>query len=479
MSERDWADELANTVFTVWTNTIVYEGKRDAVAAMLRNAHARGLREGAAAERQRAAKECDAVAAIYECSVGTKSEWMACAAKLCRDAILRDFGAGPACHPPADDRTVQQVEAERRTSGGCCDRHADQHACDCLERAKASEAAPSLCPALRPRTLTQAQADDLKAFRERSEAKAKRCPCGGEYRPLKKDHFPVPLSACIKCGADGPPWTDVVGETPGAGPEKPTVAERVITRLDDFAKRLEDVPDDIRCENCGAPLDLLDTSWRSAGENLWEHRCPGAHPQAGSFRGVPAAQPHGPPVAENTTAEELSARLAKLPVQPGQAWRHYKGAYYSVLTVCLREHDLEPTVVYRKFGGSPAFARPVKEWLEIVPGAGDCAPRPRYVPAGLPQVVDFKPEFLKDREFAGMESWPTGEPHGPPVTADPGAGCCGTCALWHDSGYCKVARHLVPNVLDHTVATGVLVLTHAEYPCDISAWRAKENPAGG
>lgn len=307
------------------------------IANALREHHARGLREGAAAERQRAAGVCEAKRAEW---AGTGRHYTAAmAAGEIRDAILRGG-------PEADSRTVEQVEAGKRSVGGCCDKNADQHACDCLEQARAREVAakivaspksldqlkerlesedieawadqlskslvehaetnreadalfavPSLCPALRPRTLTQAQADDLKAFRERSEAKAKRCPCGGEYRPLKKDHFPVPLSACIKCGADGPPWSDVVGETPGVGPEKPTVAERVITRLDDFAKRLEDVPDDIRCENCGAPLDLLDTSWRSAGETLWEHRCPNMHPQAGSFRGVPAGQPHGPSVA--------------------------------------------------------------------------------------------------------------------------------------------------------------------------------------
>lgn len=44
----------------------------------------------------------------------------------------------------------------------------------------------------------------------RSNRRLLRCRCGGWYGMLKKNSFPVPLSQCMKCRADGPLWQDVV-----------------------------------------------------------------------------------------------------------------------------------------------------------------------------------------------------------------------------------------------------------------------------
>jgi hypothetical protein len=41
----------------------------------------------------------------------------------------------------------------------------------------------------------------------------RRCPCGGEYVPLKKDTLPM-LSQCSRCRADGPFWHDVHAGVP-------------------------------------------------------------------------------------------------------------------------------------------------------------------------------------------------------------------------------------------------------------------------
>ena len=41
----------------------------------------------------------------------------------------------------------------------------------------------------------------------------KRCPCGGEYAPLKKDYLPL-LSACAKCRKEGPFWVDTEEDAP-------------------------------------------------------------------------------------------------------------------------------------------------------------------------------------------------------------------------------------------------------------------------
>lgn len=105
MSERDWADEAANKLAT--TIRQVSNGHTDpgpwsieAMANALRqtdaDAHARGLREGAAAERQRAAAVCEAkqkgwAAKHYKFPSGKWSHRQEAAAD-CRDAILRGDG---------------------------------------------------------------------------------------------------------------------------------------------------------------------------------------------------------------------------------------------------------------------------------------------------------------------------------------------------------------------------------------------------
>jgi len=44
----------------------------------------------------------------------------------------------------------------------------------------------------------------------RSNRRLLRCRCGGAYAIVRKKSFPVPLSSCLKCRADGPPWEDVL-----------------------------------------------------------------------------------------------------------------------------------------------------------------------------------------------------------------------------------------------------------------------------
>ncbi len=47
-------------------------------------------------------------------------------------------------------------------------------------------------------------------------------------------------------------------------------------------------------------------------------------------------------------------------------WLHYKGDKYVIMGRCLREHDLEPCVIYRNLYSSVSFCRPASEWTEKV-----------------------------------------------------------------------------------------------------------------
>ena len=75
---------------------------------------------------------------------------------------------------------------------------------------------------------------------------------------------------------------------------------------------------------------------------------------------------------DRLTPEQLAKRLCEGTegVDVAQIYTHKKsGAEYITLTTCLREHDLEPCVVYapvgaEELGYSLSFCRPASEFLE-------------------------------------------------------------------------------------------------------------------
>ena len=69
------------------------------------------------------------------------------------------------------------------------------------------------------------------------------------------------------------------------------------------------------------------------------------------------------------TDGELKTILQTCPA-PGQCFIHYKTqTVYIVICNAIREHDQTPIVIYRKAGefDAPYFARPLREWIEILP----------------------------------------------------------------------------------------------------------------
>jgi len=51
---------------------------------------------------------------------------------------------------------------------------------------------------------------------------------------------------------------------------------------------------------------------------------------------------------------------------PGEKYQHYKGGKYEV--ICLANHtdDKEPLVIYKSLSFGSIYARPLKEWFDIV-----------------------------------------------------------------------------------------------------------------
>lgn len=51
---------------------------------------------------------------------------------------------------------------------------------------------------------------------------------------------------------------------------------------------------------------------------------------------------------------------------PGEIYRHYKGASYQVLHIGLHTETLEELVVYKAIGGNQIWVRPLSMWQESV-----------------------------------------------------------------------------------------------------------------
>ena len=62
---------------------------------------------------------------------------------------------------------------------------------------------------------------------------------------------------------------------------------------------------------------------------------------------------------------------------PGSRWQHYKGGFYTVITLAKREGSAEPLVVYQAARDRLVWVRPLSEWQEFVG-----RDTPRFAPAG-------------------------------------------------------------------------------------------------
>lgn len=70
---------------------------------------------------------------------------------------------------------------------------------------------------------------------------------------------------------------------------------------------------------------------------------------------------------------KLATRLAdaRAKVSVGARYRHYKQLTYKVVSLALREDDLEPCVVYQaEYGDRLTWIRPLSDWLEQVAVGG-------------------------------------------------------------------------------------------------------------
>ena len=77
-------------------------------------------------------------------------------------------------------------------------------------------------------------------------------------------------------------------------------------------------------------------------------------------------------MTDKLTPAELFDRVAQatLGLAPGRQYRHLKsGKKYMALAACLREHDLEPCVIYTEMdalslGYAVSFCRPATEFFK-------------------------------------------------------------------------------------------------------------------
>lgn len=84
-------------------------------------------------------------------------------------------------------------------------------------------------------------------------------------------------------------------------------------------------------------------------------------------------------MTRKATEDELSARLdtARMEVEIGALYRHYKGKEYKVLDLAILESTEEACVIYQAlYGKNLTFLRPVQSWTETV--LVDGAPMPRF-----------------------------------------------------------------------------------------------------
>ena len=70
--------------------------------------------------------------------------------------------------------------------------------------------------------------------------------------------------------------------------------------------------------------------------------------------------------------------LMKGPPAAGSRWRHYQGAFHTVICVAKRRGSAEPLVVHEAAKGKEVTATPLTEWRDNV-GKGV----PRFSPASM------------------------------------------------------------------------------------------------
>jgi hypothetical protein len=67
---------------------------------------------------------------------------------------------------------------------------------------------------------------------------------------------------------------------------------------------------------------------------------------------------------------------ARIKVEPGTKWRHYKGGEYVANNVVLIEATDEVSVLYTSIvQPEVSFVRPLQSWLEMIERNGETQPR--------------------------------------------------------------------------------------------------------
>ena len=67
--------------------------------------------------------------------------------------------------------------------------------------------------------------------------------------------------------------------------------------------------------------------------------------------------------------DRAQEELSKLPIKPGEKFRHYKGdqyGEYEIVTLAIKEDTLEPLVIYRSLTHGTTWARTYQNWSEEV-----------------------------------------------------------------------------------------------------------------
>ena len=63
---------------------------------------------------------------------------------------------------------------------------------------------------------------------------------------------------------------------------------------------------------------------------------------------------------------EAQQRLALSGIQPGQRFRHYKGGFYCVVCLSIKEDDLTPLVTYQSETYGTLSTRTLDNWRDMV-----------------------------------------------------------------------------------------------------------------
>ena len=64
--------------------------------------------------------------------------------------------------------------------------------------------------------------------------------------------------------------------------------------------------------------------------------------------------------------DEAQRRLAECGLAPGKIFRHYKGGFYTIVALAIKEDTLEPMIVYQSNAKGTIWARTLADWNERV-----------------------------------------------------------------------------------------------------------------